>query len=301
MSFSINRILMIILTITTSTWSQEISIRLNYLATWSGADSLGEFLNPSGLSIDPSGFIYLADTGNERVIKLDASGKALSWIGGFGWNQNQFNRPVSVAAPNGLDVFVADFMNHRVQRFDKDLHYLATLKPEDDWPEDLRFESPGDIRLSTQGELFCLDTQNRRLVKFDVLGRPLTSFGGYDAGEGRLIKPARICIVDNHVFISDEKRIAVFDLHGNHLIDWGSGILDEPIGMSDLGGVLGVADRGKQSIVLFENGLPILPVLNTPIAFQEPVDLGRFGDRLYILDRMQGILLFEWKMEPINR
>jgi hypothetical protein len=282
-------------------WSQEASIRLNYLATWSGADSLGEFLNPSGLDVDPSGFVYLADTGNERIVKLDPSGKAEAWIGGFGWNQNQFNRPVAISAPNGLDVFVADFMNHRIQRFDKDLHYLATLQPEDDWPEDLRFESPGDIRLSGQGELFCLDIQNRRVVKFDVQGRPQSAFGGYDAGEGRLEKPERILLTGDRVFVSDARRIAVFDLHGNHLSDWGSDMLDEPAGMADFGDQIGIADRVKRMVYFFRDGAPINVVWSMPVAFKEPVDLGRFGDRLYILDRVQGILLFQWTMESASR
>jgi hypothetical protein len=281
--------------------SQAISIRLNYLATWTGADSLGEFRDPSGLVVDPSGCVYLADTGNERVIKLDPLGKTLNWIGGYGWNEGQFNRPVAVAASNGLDVFVADFMNRRVQRFDKDLHYLSTLEPEDDWPADLRFEFPGDVRLSDQGELFCLDTQNRRVIKFDVLGRPQTAFGGYDAGEGRLVRPERICLSGDRIFVSDPKRIAVFDMHGNHLTDWGSGILSEPVGMAAIGKMLCVADCANRTIFFFEDGVLVNTVWALPAEFKEPVDVGASGNRLYVLDRVRGIRIIQWAREPADR
>ena len=281
--------------------SQEIDIRLNYLATWTGADSLGEFRNPSGLAVDPSGCVYLADTGNERIIRLDSSGKTVNWVGGYGWNEGQFNRPVAVTAPNGLDVFVADFMNRRVQRFDKDLHFLSTLEPADDWPEELRFESPGDVRLSDQGELFCLDAQNRRVLKFDVLGKLQTAFGGYDAGDGRLVRPERICLSDDKIFVSDPKRIAVFDMHGNHLADWGSGILSEPVGMVAIGRMLCVADRANRTIFFFDDGVQVNSIWVLPALFREPVDVGASGDLLYVLDRVLGIQIIRWAKRPADR
>ncbi len=99
---------------------------VKYLGTWGemGAEPL-QFKEPQGISADPNGFLYVADTGNQRIQKLDTSGEFVFEIGGFGWDKEQFDGPMTVVAPNGLDVFVVDHFNQRIERYDKDLHFLV--------------------------------------------------------------------------------------------------------------------------------------------------------------------------------
>ena len=70
-----------------------------------GRDEKDLFNHPCGLSINPSGQLFLTDTGNNRVLKFDRHGNLLEETGGFGWNSEQFDHPTGINASNGLDVF----------------------------------------------------------------------------------------------------------------------------------------------------------------------------------------------------
>ncbi|MFH1943181.1 MAG: NHL repeat-containing protein [bacterium] len=276
---------------------------VQYLTTWGERGTgPGQFRDPQGISVDPSGFLYVADTGNQRIQKFDQMGRFMVEIGGFGWGREQFNGPVSVSARNGLDVFVADYFNQRVERYDKDLHYLASFMSSEEWSEHLRFGFPKDADLSPQGELLCLDGENRRVLKLDVLGNPQRSFGDFDAGEGRLVEPQRIAVSkEGIVAVSDWEggRVVAFDIHGNPLFILGEGILGKPAGMAGVdGGVLFVADVGKKRVFLFQGIRFVVEFSGDAgmgIGFEEPIDVAVWRDRVYVLDRKKNAVhVFRW-------
>ncbi|MBN1894948.1 NHL repeat-containing protein [bacterium] len=279
----------------------QARIRFTYLASWGEAGSgPGQFKAPEGLDVDPSGNLYVADTGNNRIQKWDAAGNCLASVGGFGWDREQFDRPVAVCAGNGLDVFVADYGNGRIERYDKDLHFLASLTSSDSWPLALRFGFPRDVGLSDQGELLCLDGENRRVLKLDILGSPLRSFGDFDSGEGSLSDPFRMLITRNSIWISDrdDPSIVLYDTHGNFLRRTVAGSVPEPAGMTGLEDELVLAvGRSGEWLVFSENGGMIgRPKLEGFLysQFREPVDAAFWKGRLYILDRMScSIMLFQ--------
>ena len=80
--------------------------------------------SPEGISVNSSGDIYVADTGNNRIIKLNIKGELLKSEGGLGWGENQFDSPVDVWAKSNLDLLVADRNNRRIVRYDKNLNYI---------------------------------------------------------------------------------------------------------------------------------------------------------------------------------
>ena len=204
----------IFLPLTRTVYAQSVkdSVSVTYIAEMGGKGSKpGEFNDPQAICLSPNGYMYIADTGNQRIQKFDHRGNFITGIGGFGWETDQFDSPVSISAPNGLDVFVADYNNHRIQRYDKDLNFLATFKSSNDWPEHLQFEFPKDMALSPQGELFCLDGENNRVLKLNVYGLPELSFGGFSYGEGSLGEPQRLFISKNgYAFVSDRENSAIF-------------------------------------------------------------------------------------------
>ncbi|MBI4331245.1 MAG: SMP-30/gluconolactonase/LRE family protein, partial [Chloroflexi bacterium] len=72
----------------------------------------GEFNTPTRVAVDSAGNVYLADTGNHRVQKLDGSGNFLRAVNG------QFSSPQGIdVSPSGDSILVADTGNDRVQRF----------------------------------------------------------------------------------------------------------------------------------------------------------------------------------------
>jgi len=280
------------------------SIEIVFITTWtfSQKDSI-HLSEPSSLSIGPDGSLFIADTGNHRIIKLDNTGRFVRQIGGFGWEKEHFNHPVAVSAENGLDVFIADYYNHRIERYDKDLHYLSSFSSGASWPDNLVFGFPIDVAMSAQGELFCLDGENQRILKLDVLGNPQISFGDYDSGEGRLSQPGHIYISRHErLYVTDEEKgaVLVFDLHGNYLFTFGQGILHKPSGMAEnKSDFFIVSDTDLKQILIFFRYYKVLMKLSgsdeNHIAFDEPVDVAVWKDRLFVLDRKRSAIdIFRW-------
>lgn len=87
----------------------------NFLGDWSGGRE--GFGDAFGLAVDSAGDVYVADTGNHRILKFDATGGLHMIWGSLGVGDGQFNRPYDVAVgPDGA-VYIADGENFRVQKF----------------------------------------------------------------------------------------------------------------------------------------------------------------------------------------
>lgn len=266
---------------------------VEYLGTWGERGKApGAFRDPQAISVGSAGFIYIADTGNQRIQKWTSGGVYVSQIGGFGWGKEQFDRPVDISARNGLDVFVADHYNNRIERYDKDLHFLASFVSSEQWSEDLRFGFPMGVDISSQGELFLLESENDRVLKLDILGTPQRSFGDFDTGAGRLTDPQRLLVTPQGVvFVTDLEpaSIVVFDIHGNWTDRMGNGELLRPCGLASSDpDLLFVADAGANQVVIFRKRDLIYRIDGSRSAgfrFEEPVDVTLWRDRILILDR----------------
>ena len=114
--------------------------------------------NPQSISVDPKGNIYLADTGNNRIIKYSQEGHFIKSIGGFGWDKEQFDTPMDICAKSVLDVFIADYNNHRIERYDKDLNYISSFYSDESQNENLQFGFPVGVSVSIHGELILIDS-----------------------------------------------------------------------------------------------------------------------------------------------
>lgn len=271
-----------------------------YVATW-GARGSGalEFLEPEALSAAPNGDLYVSDTGNHRIQRIHSHGEYAGSIGGFGWGNYQLNRPAGLNAANGLDVLVADQHNHRLVRYDKDLNFISTFSSSGSWPAHLQFEFPKDVFLSRAGELFCLDSENRRILKLDVLGNPETSFGGFNAGQGRLMNPQGLTVWRDRVYVSDlnPSRIVVFDIHGNYDRTIGAGILIRPRGLAGFADAWLLAADEEAGVHVFDASGNHIETFGQSVgaALEEAVDVVCWRDRIYVLDRRRcAIDIYQW-------
>ncbi|MBI3193545.1 MAG: NHL repeat-containing protein [Ignavibacteriae bacterium] len=193
------------------------------------------FQEAVALTIDPSGNIYVLDRGTSEVYKFSSQGNLLQKIGGHGWSVESFDKPSDVFTSNGLDIYVADYGNHRVQRFDRNLNYISSLSLRDEENQTKRFGYPKSIAVDRFGALYIVDGENIRIIKLkgDEVER---TFGGIDAGKGRLQNPQKIRITsDDKVYVLDGNSIVVFDIFGNYVQSYPERMFahHQAIGLSD--------------------------------------------------------------------
>jgi len=270
-----------------------IVLSLIYLFTF-GFEKIEKAMltRPQAISVDVQGNLYIADTGNHRILKFDSDLNFIKSIGGFGWNSQQFDEPVDICAKSILDIFIADYNNQRIERYDKDLNYISTMYSDDSDPENLQLGRPRSVFMSIHGELMIIDSENNRLLKINSFGEPIVSFGDFSAGKGKLDEPMQVEISrQDIIYVSDKtnSRIVVFDYFGNYLSDIGSGILQKPGGLCyDLQDRLWVADGGNKEIFLFDQQGELLlrwsSIDSTENKFKNPVDIVTFKEKVFVLD-----------------
>lgn len=249
--------------------------------------SFGDFKHAQGISVDPSGAIYIADTGDNKIKKFSSDGRFILDVGGYGWGSLQFDQPCDVCATFGIDIYVADYGNHRIQRFDRNLTYISTFATRDYSDENVRFGYPTGVTISRPGDLFLSDSENKRALKVNAFSTVERNFGGFDAGEGRLMKPGQIEVSENDlVHVVDGNRIVVFDNFGNYTQTIGERVADSLRGICCSQNTLYVVD--PKSLFVFNAQGELLQTFTSSNIFGTTElrginDVGVYGGRVYLL------------------
>jgi DNA-binding beta-propeller fold protein YncE len=204
-------------------------------------DSLAVF--GTGFDVDVYGNLFVIDSETGLVTVFPSGTQSpVRQFGGQGWGNEQFDRPAGIWARNGLDIFVADYGNQRIQRYDRTLTFVSSLYTRDDPDPAKRFGYPTDVALTRLGDLYVCDSENSRILKLKGTTQVDISFGGLDAGKGRLMKPTQIEIgANDKVYVLDGGRVVIFDVFGNFLGELAAGLLRTPAAIfadSDQGIVL---------------------------------------------------------------
>jgi DNA-binding beta-propeller fold protein YncE len=210
-----------------------------------------------------------------------------------------------------LDVFVVDYNNQRLERYDKDLNYISSYYSDELQDESLQFGYPAAVGLSANGEIFLAEHEFNRVLRIDSFGKPKASFGDFNWGEGRLARPAKILITaKREIFVSDSTADAIieFDNYGNFVRRLGEEIVRDPAGMAEWPrqGARGkgqeargkgqranepfllVADRGNDRVIFFSREGEVPLAWGTrgqaPEQFRSPIDVATYGNRIFVLD-----------------
>lgn len=117
------------------TWNHrivELNPKLQFVRAWGKygnlQGTLGDatsFFGPRAVAVDPAGNVYVADTGNKRIVKFGNDGSFLAQWGGAGSREGQFQEPIGLALDAKGNIFVADTWNGRVQELGPDGKYVA--------------------------------------------------------------------------------------------------------------------------------------------------------------------------------
>jgi len=177
----------------------------------------GQFRRPVGLAVDVAGNVYIADSLNNRIQKLDRNGTFLAQSGQVG-SDLPLQEPWGLAVDKAGFVYVADTWSHRVVKLDGNLRQVASWGQPDALPGAptslLELYGPRSIAIDGAGNLWVTDTGNARVIEFDPNGKPLGSFGQHGKGPGQFDEPVGIATAqDGSFYVADEwnNRIQHFD------------------------------------------------------------------------------------------
>ena len=137
----------------------------------------GHFHDPHGIALDSGGNVYVADTANHRVQKLDAEGNVLTTWGGLGTEPGQLDRPVAIAVNDSANmVYVSDSGNQRVQVFTLDGDFLGQWNSRD---------SLNGLAVADGNRLFVAytDSSENNLQQLDIDDEFIVVSGGRPFGE----------------------------------------------------------------------------------------------------------------------
>ena len=197
---------------------------------------------PSGVAVDGTGNVFIADSFNDRIRKVDATGTISTVAGtgrsGFGGDGSpavnaRLYRPSGVAVDGAGNLFIADSFNDRIRKMDTSGTISTVAGTERSGfggdgasAVQARLSHPNDVAVDGAGNLFIADSFNNRIRKVDSAGVISTVAGtgrsgfsgdGASAVQARLSRPSGVAVDGaGNLFIADmgNNRIRKVDATG---------------------------------------------------------------------------------------
>ena len=180
--------------------------------------------------------------------------------GSQGSGNGQFTGPQGLAIDSSNNVYVADQINSRIEKFDGNGSFLTQ------WGSfgsgNGQFNGPEGIAIDSSNNVYVTDFSNDRVEKFDGNGNYLTQWGSQGTGNGQFRDPGGIAVdSSNNVYVADgsNSRIEKFDGNGNYLTQWGSfgsgnGQFEDPFGIAvDSSNNVYVVDNSNSRVEKFDS------------------------------------------------
>ncbi len=181
-----------------------------------GTGSGARFTSPSGVAVDGSGNVYVADAGNDTVRKVTPAGAVTTVAGlaetdgstdGTG-SEARFHYPSGVASDGSGNVYVADAGNHTIRKVTSSgvvttLAGLASTYGSEDGPgSEARFYRPKGVAVDGSGNVYVTDSENHTIRKVTPSGVVSTlagqagTYGSVDGtgSEARFHQPGGVAV-----------------------------------------------------------------------------------------------------------
>ena len=250
----------------------------------------GQFDAPTGIAVDRSGNVLVADTGNGRIEKFSPGGAFLSAIGIKGTGYEQLGAPNGIAIDGTGNTYAADASKHRVEKLAPDGTVI------DEWKgPDPGFYGPRRIAIGPDNSVYVVDQGRTRVVKFGPDGRVLTVWGSKGNGDGQFDDHTSIAVdpKTNKVYVADpiNRRIQIFDSNGRFITkwiipEWGRSHGFEDLVIDSQTNRLYASSANMDSVLIFDlNGNKIGSLApRPPDRLDGPSALALLGRKLYVLN-----------------
>ena len=208
---------------------------------------------PSKVTFDRAGNLFIADSSNHRVRRVDTTGTitTVAGTGKAGYSGDggaairaRLNQPSGVAVDGAGNLFIAETGSHRVRRVDRS-GTITTIAE--------GFSEPEGIAVDGAGNLFIADTDNHKIRRVEPSGRITTVAGtgrnGYSGDGGpavaaQLAWPRGVAVDGSgNLYIADAWNFCIRRVDATGIISTIAGI-----GVAGFGGDGGAATRAALHI-----------------------------------------------------
>ena len=243
-----------------------------------GLATEASFRFPRGVAVDAAGNLFIADTQNNRIRRVDAVSGVITTVagnGGQGYSgddvlatQASLNYPYGVAVDEGGNLFISDSSNWRIRRVDAVSGIITTVAGGDyHGPESgdggpataWSLSYPDAVAFDAAGNLFVAEASRHSIRRVDAVSNVITTVagtgsGGY-SGDGGPATAA--CLYYPHgVAVDGAGNIFIADYGNNRVrrVDAASGVITTIAG-TGTGGYSGDGGPASAAIVWAPSGL----------------------------------------------
>ena len=190
----------------------EICKSSEYCEAGIAGGGAGQFHEPKGIAIDPSGNVWVADLANDRIEEFSSSGSYLQSFGTAGSGEGQFSSPSGIVIDGG-NLYVSEAGNNRVQELSTAGKYINAFGKTGKGSGE--FEEPKDLAVDPKtGNLYVSDTGNNRVQEFNSGGgKPIAIFGTGGSEGGQFNAPRGVAV-------NSSGDIYVVDFGNDRVEEW---------------------------------------------------------------------------------
>jgi len=241
---------------------------------YSGIDNvlISSIVRPLGLAVDPSGNVFIGNSGFSNLTEIPAGGGAPESFG-FG-----FNGPVDAATDAAGNVYVADYGNHVVKKLAPGVGSSPVIIG-------TGFSGPYGVAVDALGNVYVADRGSNTVQKIPAAGgAPVIIGSGF-------VNPSGIAVDgQGNVYVADSGNNAIKEIPagGGAVVTIGSGFVN-PFGVAvDPSGNLFIADTGNGRVVELPAG-GTQTVIGSNFTLNTGVAIDQYGV-VYMSDQMDNIV-----------